>query len=139
MPEASREQIEAIVADLLNSRSVNYYERKNNRIALYFCEYKGIHFNIKITNHYHVEIWTYSDNPVAPEMRLFVLETLNAYQASNREIQAYIDEDDRIIFRRSFSCLEGASISGQIISANMEIFFKNTIHHKYLRSKFAQG
>lgn len=138
MPEASREQIEAIVADILDSHSVNYYKRKNNRIALYFCEYKGINFNIKIKNNYHVETWTYSDKPVSPGMRLFVLETLNAYEATNREIQAYIDEDDRIIFRRSFSCLEGDSISDQVISANMGIFFKNTIHHKYLSSKFAQ-
>ena len=138
MPEASKEQIEAIVADILDSHSVNYYERNNNHVALYFCEYKGINFNIKIKSNYQVEAWTYSDRPVPPGMRLFVLETLNAYEATNREIQAYIDEDDRIIFRRSFSCLERNSISDQAISTNMDIFFKNTIHHKHLSPKFAQ-
>lgn len=135
MPEASREQIEVIVADILDSHSVNYYERNNNHVALYFCEYKGIKFNIKIKSNCDVEAWTYSDKPVPPGMRLFVLEMLNAYAASNYDIQAYVDEDDRIIFRRSFSGLERDSISDQVISTNMDIFFKNTIHHKHLNSK----
>ena len=138
MPEASKEQIETIVADILDSHGVNYYERNSNHVALYFCEYKGIKFNIKIKLNGQVEAWAYSDKPVSPGMRLFVLESLNAYEASNREIQAYIDEDDRIIFRRSFSCLERNSISDQAISTNMDIFFKNTIHHKHLSPKFAQ-
>lgn len=136
MPEASKEQIEAIVVNILDSHNVNYYVRNSNRVALYFCEYKGINFNIKIKNNCDMEAWTYSDQPVPPGMRLFVLEMLNAYEASNHDIQAYIDEDDRIIFRRSFSCLERDSISNQVIATNMDIFFKNTIHHKHLNSKF---
>lgn len=137
MPEASKEQIEAIVVNILDSHNVNYDVRNNDRVALYFCECKGINFNVKIKNNCKVEAWTYSDKPVPPGMRLFVLEMLNAYEASNHDIQAYIDEDDRIIFRRSFSCLEGDSISNQVLTSNMDIFFKNTIHHKHLKSKFA--
>ena len=137
MSEASKEQIEAIVVNILDSHNVNYYVRNSDRVALYFCEYKGINFNIKINNNCDVEVWTYSDQPVPPGMRLFVLEMLNAYEASNHDIQAYIEEDDRIIFRRSFSCLERDSISNQVIATNMDIFFKNTIHHEYLNSKFA--
>ena len=135
MPEASKEQIEAIVVNILDSHNVNYYVRNSDSVALYFCEYKGINFNIKIKNNCDVEAWTYSDQPVPPGMRLFVLEMLNAYEASNHDIQAYIDEDDRIIFRRSFSFLERDSISNQVIATNMDIFFKNTIHHKHLNSK----
>lgn len=138
MPEASKEQIEAIVVNILDSHNVNYYVRNNDRVSLFFCAYKGINFNIKIKSNCDVEAWTYSDKPVPPGMRFFVLEILNAYAASNHDIQAYVDEGDRIIFRRSFSGLERDSISDQAISTNMDIFFKNTICHKHLNPKFTK-
>lgn len=138
MPGVSNEQIGPIVKGILEENSVTYYERNNKHVALYFCKYNGINFNIKVKNNGQVEAWTYSEKTVSPEMRLFVLEMLNDFEVSNHNIQAYINEDDRIIFSRSFSCLEKDSVSDQAISTNMEIFFKNTIHHKHHSSRFTQ-
>lgn len=138
MPKVSMEQIGAIVADILDDHSVIYCERSNNYVTLYFCKYKGINFNIKAKNNGQLEAWTYSEEPVSPKMRLFVLEMLNAFESSNHEIQAYINEDNRVIFKRSFSCIDSDGLSEQAIASNMDVFFKNTIHHKHLSSKFAQ-
>lgn len=138
VPEVSKEHIGAIVKDILEENGVSYYDRISSHVGLYFCKYKGINFNIKVKRNGQVEAWTYSEKQVPQEMRLFVLELLNAFQSSNHEIHAYINEDNRIIFKRSFTCIERDALSEQAISSNMDVFFKNTIHHKHLSSRLTQ-
>ena len=135
LSEEIKENATAIIMGILDNHGVRHCDRINNRVCLIFCEYAGIHINIKIRVNGQVDAWTYTEKPVPTESRIFVLELLNTFHSANHEIQAYINEDNLIIFKKAFSCIESGSVSEHAISSNLEAFFGQTIHHKQIHSR----